>query len=72
MVEYPAAFNANHTVKAFTDFLRDNADADIKYEHAILSSLMANLGTGRVILSSCNGIKENRRMDWEFIKRSLP
>ena len=67
-VEYPASYDANHTMKFLESSLQDSPAAHNMSEHATLSSLMANPSIGRVILASGNVINENSRMDWALIE----
>jgi hypothetical protein len=68
IVEYPAAYDANHTMKALNNFLQNNQSKVHESDRAILTSLMANPGIGQVILSSGYGLRENSRLDWALIE----
>jgi hypothetical protein len=69
VVEYPAAYDANYTMKSLRESMQNNPSEHKKSEHATLSWLMANPSIGKVLLASGYAVtKENSRLDWALIE----
>jgi hypothetical protein len=67
-IEYPAAFDAKHTMMSINAILQNGHSERIKSQQAILSSRMSRPGIGRVIYASGRQIKNGQRLDWALIE----